>query len=379
MVRISKKLVTLTLLLTANLVYGASFDCTKAASLTERLICEDAQLSADDDELGVLYAKAKAAASDEEQFAESGREALRWREHNCSDINCLKGWYAKRRSALLQLLPLESHLPSASSPQLAQNTPDVLPHPSQFVQQPPFDRKFKSLLGSKLQQFTERLAVASPVERSGEWVLGHGCKAHNCAVEGAAFAVHSSSRAVYAAMYFDSDQYEISGFDSWLGRDVPEPLKKWAVSHHSQQPTSEVVAKAAPAVGGAAQVIAPQQSTPRTSVAQAVGGWLSSNIVYLVVLGALLSAVLLYGFATRCVACKKLFASREQSRDLLSRNTQQQTVTRRDEHKDASGKLTGTTTRKEQVVVEVSKYCVSYVCRFCEHRWTQTENTERVA
>ncbi|HUR88801.1 MAG TPA: hypothetical protein VMZ74_06930 [Ramlibacter sp.] len=78
-----------------------SFDCAKAHSRAERMICGDAQLAQLDRELGQLYSRAKARAADPADFKRHSDAEWRRRETSCSDRQCLLAWYAQRRAQLL--------------------------------------------------------------------------------------------------------------------------------------------------------------------------------------------------------------------------------------------------------------------------------------
>jgi hypothetical protein len=80
-----------------------SFDCSKARSDAEHLICSDPELAADDVELASIYVKAKAAAHDEAAFRERTRTEWTYRERTCHDRECLVRWYADQKAALLQI------------------------------------------------------------------------------------------------------------------------------------------------------------------------------------------------------------------------------------------------------------------------------------
>lgn len=87
---------------------AASFDCSKARSVPEKLICLDETLSRLDSELGVLVEGSKRRLSGQEFFdAEPGKtpsswlkEYLvtewRWREANCRDAECIRRWFTKQ-------------------------------------------------------------------------------------------------------------------------------------------------------------------------------------------------------------------------------------------------------------------------------------------
>jgi hypothetical protein len=81
-----------------------SFDCAKARSTPERLICADAELARLDRELGRLHARAKAAAPDAAAFKRQNDAEWRRREAECRDRDCLLGWYAERRQQLQESL-----------------------------------------------------------------------------------------------------------------------------------------------------------------------------------------------------------------------------------------------------------------------------------
>ncbi|QCP47914.1 tetratricopeptide repeat protein [Trinickia violacea] len=100
-----------------------SFDCTKARSDAEHLICNDAQLAAADVDLANLFASAKAVAADQVAFKEHTREQWNYRERNCHDRDCLVQWYAEQRQWLTNVVS-NSNVPTqpeetASSPSVA--------------------------------------------------------------------------------------------------------------------------------------------------------------------------------------------------------------------------------------------------------------------
>ena len=96
-----KRLATLgALALLSCSTLAASFDCAKAASAAERLICTDPDLSRLDDELSAEYQRARRVAPDPRLFQEQTRAAWRWREANCASKACLLEWYAGRQSQL---------------------------------------------------------------------------------------------------------------------------------------------------------------------------------------------------------------------------------------------------------------------------------------
>lgn len=78
-----------------------SFDCAKARSTPERLICSDDELAREDSELGRIYARAKREAADPAAFQRVSDREWRRREAECRTRECLLDWYAQRRRQLL--------------------------------------------------------------------------------------------------------------------------------------------------------------------------------------------------------------------------------------------------------------------------------------
>ena len=77
-----------------------SFDCSKARSVPEKMICSDAELARVDRELGRVYAQAKSSASNSPAFQRQNNAEWRRRESTCRDRDCLLRWYAHRRDQL---------------------------------------------------------------------------------------------------------------------------------------------------------------------------------------------------------------------------------------------------------------------------------------
>ncbi len=82
-------------------VSAASFDCKKAASEVEKLICQNPELSRLDDEMTRMYKRALASAPDKPLRASDGREWLkkeqrgwlRYTRNACTTVTCLKSAY----------------------------------------------------------------------------------------------------------------------------------------------------------------------------------------------------------------------------------------------------------------------------------------------
>lgn len=81
-----------------------SFDCQLAQSLTEDLICSDPELARLDRDLARLYARARFVTRDPVGFREQTHDEWRRREETCSDPDCLREWYARRRKQLNEVI-----------------------------------------------------------------------------------------------------------------------------------------------------------------------------------------------------------------------------------------------------------------------------------
>src|SRR5215510_16488687 len=78
---------------------AASFDCARASTNVERLICSSSELSKLDDLLADAYRGARAQASN---AANLGREQRQWmaRRDACVDADCIKKAYEARLGVL---------------------------------------------------------------------------------------------------------------------------------------------------------------------------------------------------------------------------------------------------------------------------------------
>lgn len=80
-------------------VHAASFDCDKAASRAEHLICTDESLSKLDSDLGDAFSEAIHNAANQELLIHSQRAWLKAR-NRCSDTLCIKQAYSDRLADL---------------------------------------------------------------------------------------------------------------------------------------------------------------------------------------------------------------------------------------------------------------------------------------
>ncbi len=81
---------------------AASFDCTKASTTVEKLICQDNGLSRADDNLAIAYQHAMSAVSDKEALKNQQRTWLKDTRNKCQDTYCLYTAYRNQESLLFQ-------------------------------------------------------------------------------------------------------------------------------------------------------------------------------------------------------------------------------------------------------------------------------------
>ncbi|OCQ51274.1 hypothetical protein Ppb6_03495 [Photorhabdus australis subsp. thailandensis] len=90
-----KKIAVIFLLVSAS-AHSASFDCAKATSKAEMLICATPELSQADDNLYVDYLSAKQSTDSSADFKVLTKQNWKLRE-KCTTVKCLQDWY--RRSS----------------------------------------------------------------------------------------------------------------------------------------------------------------------------------------------------------------------------------------------------------------------------------------
>lgn len=95
-----KKMKKLFLLISLLLAFGAqcamaaSWDCSRAKSYSEKLICSDPVLSKADEGLAELYAEAKKQTGNSKEFRKF--VANNWKEREkCADRKCVYDWFEK--------------------------------------------------------------------------------------------------------------------------------------------------------------------------------------------------------------------------------------------------------------------------------------------
>jgi uncharacterized protein len=110
--------IILACLFLSTIAQAASFDCTKAATKVEKLICSDTQLSQSDEELMSAYTKALKETPDTESLKKQQREWLKNVRNSCADVDCLRVEYKNRIDQLASVKKMKY-----SSPSKTANTP----------------------------------------------------------------------------------------------------------------------------------------------------------------------------------------------------------------------------------------------------------------
>lgn len=108
-----KQITKLGLILIVGVAQAASFDCTKAATKVEHIICDNPEISKLDDELNATY---KTAVQDKQQANAIKQAQKQWMKerNNCADADCVKRVYEGRLSLLKPAIPTPVALPANS-------------------------------------------------------------------------------------------------------------------------------------------------------------------------------------------------------------------------------------------------------------------------
>jgi uncharacterized protein len=114
--KLASSLLTAGCLLFPLVSHAVSFDCRKAHSPTEQLICNDPELSAADDQLGALYQNVQSVTKSPRLLRMERDQDWQWRETNCADKTCLLTWYWNREEELTRQLAQLSKDDSSKTP-----------------------------------------------------------------------------------------------------------------------------------------------------------------------------------------------------------------------------------------------------------------------
>jgi uncharacterized protein len=95
---------------------AASFDCLKAKSRIERMICKENGLSSQDVDLAKRYQYAIQNSSDKEKIISEQRQWLTNVRNACQDEDCLASTYGERNRELALLFPYTLDIPDCTFP-----------------------------------------------------------------------------------------------------------------------------------------------------------------------------------------------------------------------------------------------------------------------
>src|SRR5689334_21723575 len=101
MIRAATILLFLFAIAGANRAVAASFDCSKAATRTEKQVCADPVLSRLDEQRDDAYRTAQHRAASRPALRDAQRNWLATRRDTCKDSACLRKAYLDRIDALL--------------------------------------------------------------------------------------------------------------------------------------------------------------------------------------------------------------------------------------------------------------------------------------
>lgn len=103
-------------------IYPTSFDCKKAKSVTEKLICRNEKLAKMDLELADKVSQARNLIADKKALNQRLRRQWNYREKNCKDEACLLDWFSYQTNILSQII-------ESGNPNIGLNTKQVNPEP----------------------------------------------------------------------------------------------------------------------------------------------------------------------------------------------------------------------------------------------------------
>lgn len=98
-------------------VRAANFDCAKATTKVEKLICDNAEISTLDDDLGKMYQNAlnKSNAEQKQHLGANQRHWLKNIRNACQEAGCVKLAYQSRIRELMTDFPLAASAPSTDA------------------------------------------------------------------------------------------------------------------------------------------------------------------------------------------------------------------------------------------------------------------------
>ncbi|MBK0078676.1 hypothetical protein IAE49_03935 [Kosakonia sp. S58] len=100
------KFIFLFAIIFASSINAASFDCQKATSVSEKIVCSNYELNKLDEVLGKNYQLMLRAKADKETISEGRRQQVLWfkEKEKCSDAQCLRSAYIQRNDEICEFI-----------------------------------------------------------------------------------------------------------------------------------------------------------------------------------------------------------------------------------------------------------------------------------
>lgn len=136
--------------------FAPSFNCAKASTGTEQLICANSDLSALDVKLAQLYQQVMSKSDDVNSLKKSQNEWRKTKRDACSNVSCLASTYNERVNELSQMLSS-----SNASTQLPSNSTDATQ--KQAIQQQPTTTIPPPGVALADMKFSEQPTTAQPI------------------------------------------------------------------------------------------------------------------------------------------------------------------------------------------------------------------------
>lgn len=93
----------------STVIFAAGFDCAKAKSAVEKLICSENELSKADEQLSHIYSKALASSANTAEFKKEQLDWIRAKRDPCRNKECVAEAYKKRIEVLSGPAPVEEY------------------------------------------------------------------------------------------------------------------------------------------------------------------------------------------------------------------------------------------------------------------------------
>ena len=161
-------LVCLIICLAISNIHAASFDCKKAKTEIEKMICSDKEVSTLDQEMDRMYKKALALVSYKAQMKKQQQEWIRTLRNACEDEACLLREYRDRIAALNSTLAAAALKRKPEDPKLERER--IIAVSKKLKWKKPYDWKEGDEESLAKRQFCEQLLADLQAGREVEFV-----------------------------------------------------------------------------------------------------------------------------------------------------------------------------------------------------------------